>query len=118
LTITGTNNGIVSFAVTANTTGSNRVAHINLFNRSIAVTQGVFITPPVLDWSLSSSNTLQFTFTNNQTTAFTVLTTTNLSLPLSDWTSLGAPVSIAPGIFQFTSPVANDPTRFYSVRSP
>jgi hypothetical protein len=119
LYVAGPNDGFVLISAPANNTGSNRVAHVNLLNQTITVTQNFLITPPVLtDWTLSSSNTLQFKFTNNQTTAFTVLTATNLSLPLSNWTSLGAPVNIAPGIFQFTTPVTNGPMRFYRVSSP
>jgi serine/threonine-protein kinase len=121
LYVAGPNDGFVLMTAPANNTGSNRVAHVNLLNQTITVTQGALITvtPPVLtDCTLSSSNTLQFQFTNNQTTAFTVLTATNLSLPLSNWASLGAPVNISPGVFQFTTPVTNGPMRFYRVSSP
>jgi len=60
-----------------------------------------------------------FTFTNGAAMSFTVLSTTNLSLPLSDWTVAGAATNAAPGMFQFTSqPTTNDAQRFYGVRSP
>jgi hypothetical protein len=47
------------------------------------------------------------------------VSTTNLSLPFTNWTVVGASTEISPGQFQFTSqPTANDPQRFYGVRSP
>jgi hypothetical protein len=59
----------------------------------------------------------QFSFTNNPGTPFTVLTTTNLPLPLSNWTSLGSATEVLPGQFQFTDPQASNGPRFYRVRS-
>lgn len=119
LTITGTNNGVVSFAFTANTTGTNRTAHIHLFSQTISVTQSILVTPPVITGATVSSNGIfQFTFTNNQTTAFTVFSTTNLLLPLSGWTPLGSPSNTSPGVFQFMAPITNSSQRFYYIRSP
>lgn len=60
-----------------------------------------------------------FTFTNTAGTRFTILTSTNLSLPLNGWTELGAATEGPPGSFQFTDPAAsNSAQRFYRVRSP
>ena len=48
-----------------------------------------------------------------------MLGTTDLSLPLSNWTVLGALTDNPPGQFQFTDPQAtNGALRFYRVRSP
>ena len=48
-----------------------------------------------------------------------MLGTTNLSLPLSNWTVLGAPAENPAGQFQFTdSQATNGAPRFYRVRSP
>jgi len=48
-----------------------------------------------------------------------VLATTNLSLPLSNWTVVGMASNTGPGQFQFTSqPTTNDSQLFYVVRSP
>jgi hypothetical protein len=48
-----------------------------------------------------------------------MLTTTNLPLPLTNWTSLGGVTEVLPGQFQFTyTQAANNPARFYRVRSP
>lgn len=43
---------------------------------------------------------------------------TNVSLPLSNWTVAGTPVSNAPGLMQFTDPKATNPQQFYLIRSP
>jgi hypothetical protein len=61
----------------------------------------------------------QFTFTNIPGASFTVLSTTNLSLPLSNWTVVGVATNTAPGVFQFTTQsMMNGSQRFYIIRSP
>jgi len=61
----------------------------------------------------------QFSFTNNPGALLGVLVTTNLSLPLTNWTQLGGVVEIAPGQFQFNDPQAtNGGQRFYSLFAP
>jgi hypothetical protein len=61
----------------------------------------------------------QFAFTNTPGGTNTVLTTTNLLLPLTNWTVLGTVTDSPPGQFQFTDPQAiNHPLRFYRVRLP
>jgi hypothetical protein len=61
----------------------------------------------------------QFGFTNTPGAGFTALTTTNLSLSLSNWSAIGSVPEISPGVFQFTDPQAtNGPRHFYRVRSP
>ena len=61
----------------------------------------------------------QLSFTNLSGLPFTVLGSTNVALPVAQWTVLGAPVENPPGRYQFTdSQATNNPTRFYRVRSP
>jgi hypothetical protein len=61
----------------------------------------------------------QFSFTNTNTTAFTVLASTNVNLPASNWTALGSPISVGGGVYQFTDPTAtNHARRFYQLRTP
>jgi hypothetical protein len=61
----------------------------------------------------------QFAFTAAPNGTNTVLTTTDPALPLSNWTPLGVVPEFSPGLFRFSDPqVANDPQRFYRVRSP
>ena len=119
LAITGISNGVVSFFFTANN-GPARTAHIALLGQSISITQGVIGTPPSLTGARMLGNgVVQFAFTNTPGASFTVLSTTNLSLPLSDWTVAGAATNAAPEVFQFTTkPATNDAQRFYGVRSP
>jgi DNA-binding beta-propeller fold protein YncE len=119
LIITGITNGVVSFSFTANT-GSARTAHITLLGQSIPITQGVIGTPPTLTgMQMLGNGACQFSFTNTVGASFTVLSTSDLSLPLSNWTVAGTASNTAPGQFQFTTaPVTNDPQLFYTVRSP
>jgi sugar lactone lactonase YvrE len=119
LTITGITNGVVSFSFTANT-GPARTANITLLGQTIPITQGVIGTPPTLTGAQMLGNgVVQFVFSNTPGASFTVLSTTNLSLPLSNWTVAGTASNTAPDVFQFTSPpTTNDAQRFYSVRSP
>jgi hypothetical protein len=62
----------------------------------------------------------QVSFSNDIAGAtFTILATTNCSLPLENWDVLGQPLQIAPGLFQFTDDqAANNPQRFYRVSAP
>jgi lysozyme len=61
----------------------------------------------------------RFSFTNTPGASFSVLTTTNIALPLSNWMVLGAAIEVAPGQFRFTgTQVTNHPQRFFRVRSP
>jgi hypothetical protein len=78
--------------------------------------------PPVLEnitMPAGGGNGLQFTFTNAPAADFTVLTATNVSLALTNWTVLGEVQQVAPGRYQFTDPqAATNRARFYRVRSP
>jgi hypothetical protein len=60
----------------------------------------------------------QFTFRNTPGLNFRVVSSTNASLPISDWTSPGIAAEISPGHYQFTDASTNSPARFYRVRSP
>ena len=63
--------------------------------------------------------TFQFDFTNTPGASFTVLCTTNVALPLSDWTLLSNVVESPAGQFHFTDPRATtNRQRFYRVSSP
>jgi len=120
LTITGITNGVVGFAFTANTGSTPRTGHITLLGQPIAITQAALMTPPILFGpKLLGNGSFQFAFSNNASGAsFTVLTTTNLSLPLTNWTVAGPATNIAPGLFQFSTPATNNPRGYYRVRSP
>jgi hypothetical protein len=69
--------------------------------------------------TVSLGAAFQISFTNTPGALFTVLAATNVSLPASNWTVLGAVTEISPGQFRFTDPgVTNKPQTFYRVRSP
>ena len=70
--------------------------------------------------AFSNSQWFQDSFSNSLfAPLLTVLSSTNLTLPLTNWTVLGAPSNIAPGVFQYTTqPVASNPQCFYTIRSP
>jgi len=66
-----------------------------------------------------TSGSFQFAFTNSVGALFGVLASTNLALPLTNWTALGGVMEISPGQFQFTDPQAmNNLQRFYRTYSP
>ena len=66
-----------------------------------------------------SNKTLILSFSNTPSAVFSVLTSTNLALPMSEWTVLGTPIQISPGQYQFVIPSAtNTPQQFFVFRSP
>ena len=76
--------------------------------------------PPVLTGSkMLPSGAYQLAFTNNTSATFTVLSSTNLSLPLTYWTVVGTSTNNGSGLFLFTTePLTNEAKRFYRVKSP
>ena len=77
--------------------------------------------PPALRNTRVAGGALQFGFTNLIGGSFSVFASTNLALPLNQWSNLGTAVEAPPGSgdFQFTDPQATkSPRRFYRVRSP
>ncbi len=118
LTIAGITNGVVGFTFTANTGSTNRTGHITLLGQPIAITQAA-LTPLTLISPGLLNGSFQFAFSNNDPgVSFTVLTTTNLLLPLTNWTVAGQATNTAPALFQFSTPATNNPGGYYRVRSP
>ena len=69
--------------------------------------------------TISASGGFQFGFSNTPHAIFTVLASSDVSLPLSNWTALGGLTETSPGQFQFSDPQAtNHSQRLYRVRSP
>ncbi len=121
LTITGSINGVVSFAFTANPLTTSRTANITLLGQTIPVTQSAApVTPPTLTGlTILGNGAFQFSFINDQDASFTVLTTTNLTLSLTNWTVLGTLTNNGSGQYQFIDQTAtNGGQRFYRVSSP
>lgn len=66
-----------------------------------------------------AEGTFLLTFTNVTGASFTVLGTTNLLVPLTNWIALGPLVEDPSGTYTFTDPqVTNSPQLFYRVTSP
>jgi len=69
--------------------------------------------------SININGALQLNFTNVIGAPFSVISSTDISLPLTNWTVLGGSMEISPGQFQFTDADSTNITyRFYRVRSP
>jgi hypothetical protein len=85
LAITGITNGVVSFSFSANS-GPPRTGNILLLGQTIPVTQTILPTPQIVSRpQLMGNGVLRFAFTNVSNASFTVLSTTDLSLPLTKW---------------------------------
>jgi hypothetical protein len=68
---------------------------------------------------LAGGGTFQLNFTNLSGFSFTILASSDLELPLTNWTVLGTAVEDPAGSYQFTDPTAtNALRRFNRVRSP
>jgi sugar lactone lactonase YvrE len=120
LTITGVSNGIVSFAFSANT-GFARTANISLLGQTIPVTQQAAILGTAMTLTgakVLANGAFQFAFTNTPGASFSVLSSTDVSLPLNSWTRIGAPSENPAGYYQFTDSANGNAQRFYVIRSP
>ncbi|HET7624537.1 MAG TPA: kelch repeat-containing protein [Verrucomicrobiae bacterium] len=61
----------------------------------------------------------EFNFTATAGQTFTVWSTTNISKPFDEWTSLGPVIEVSPGIYQFSdSQAASLKNRFYRISKP
>jgi streptogramin lyase len=119
LTFTVVTNGVIRFAFTANSSATNRTANITLLGQTILVTQAAIMPPILTGFTILGNGAFQFGFSNNSSASFTVWTTTNLSLPLTNWTALRPPVNIGSGQYNFTDPAAtNGGQSFYRVSFP
>jgi len=75
--------------------------------------------PTLTGLTILTNGSSQFAFTNSVGALFGVQTTTNLALPMTNWTVLGGVTEISLGQFQFTDlQDTNDGQRFYRVFSP
>src|SRR5258706_15601815 len=86
-----------------------------LVNVSPQVTPG----PITLGNPIKLGNSIQFSFSNTPGAQFTALAATSVTVPLSNWTVLGAVTDVSSGQFQFTdSNTGRFAQRFYRVSSP
>jgi hypothetical protein len=84
-----------------------------------AVEQQVTVLSKLVNPVRHPSGQFEFGFTGFPGASYSVLAATDASLPLNNWTVLGAPTEVSPGHFQFIdSQAANFPRRAYRVRFP
>jgi alpha-tubulin suppressor-like RCC1 family protein len=79
------------------------------------------VTSPPTGFAITGIAQQQVTlqFSGNSNADYTVLDTSNLALPLVDWTVLGSAALLSNNLFQFIDTNAtNIPARFYMLRSP
>lgn len=112
--------GAVNFNFTANPNPTNRIANITLLGQSIPVIQAGIVPPPTItNAKILTNGVFQIGFTNaNLSASFSVLFSTNVALPRTNWTVIGTASNISPGVLQFTDTHATNKTRFYMIRSP
>ena len=83
-----------------------------------AVEQQFTIAPRIIEPLLLGNGYFQFSFTNSSSAVFEALGTTNVSLPVAQWTVLSPPVSLGGGLYRFTdSSATNHAQRFYLLRA-
>ena len=78
------------------------------------------IRPFVLSGPTETGNpNLVFSFTNAPGVNFTVLTATNVALPITNWAALGSPYETTTGVFRLSAPIpTNGAPSFYRLSSP
>ena len=76
----------------------------SVFNLSVPVPTATTLT----DAKSLANGSFQFAFTNSPGALFGVRATTDLALPLNNWTRLGGVTELPPGQFQFTDPQATN----------
>ena len=87
--------------------------------RTFTAGEGPLGRPQLIDLLWLGDGLFRFSFEGTPAGIFTVLSTTNLGLPLNTWTTLGTPRETSPGHFAFTNQApANLPARYFQVRSP
>ncbi len=117
---TGTYTGVISnfkLYVGNTVTGSEN----DLFVNNVSVTDANTDTPVITSATRLGNGSFQLEFTALTGNNYTVLANTNLDLPVSSWTELGAATETSPGSGQFQFTDINAPSfvrRFYVVRTP
>jgi hypothetical protein len=76
------------------------------------------VTRPHLIPSRLTNGNYQITFTNGSNAFFSVYSSTNVALPGTNWTLLGAPTQTTPGHYQFIDTHPTNKFRAYRVSSP
>ena len=119
LTITNISGGVVSFKFTANPTTSLRTAHITVLGQNVTVNQAGAVVPVFSAISMLTNGVFQLSLTNGMAGgSYSVLFTTNLLVPYTNWIVIGTASNNGANIWQFTDFGASNNTRFYRIRTP
>jgi hypothetical protein len=114
-------NGIAQYTNANFAAGTHAISATYASDIMFAASAGYIVpTAPILAAAISpGTGTFLLTFSNAIGAPFTVLVSSELATPLSNWTTLGSAIETSPGSFQFTDAGAhNQGQRFYRVRSP
>jgi hypothetical protein len=114
-------NAVAAFTTTNLSVGSHAISATYASDTFFAASSGNLVaTPPYLTGpTILSNGGFQIAFSNSIGAPFTVLGSTQLDLPLGNWSVLGPAIEVFPGQFQFTDPLATHNAQgFYRVRSP
>ena len=80
---------------------------------------GVVSTPMKLAIGVQPNGSISIQFSGTPGASYSVIGTSDISLPLASWTVLGQATEYSTGLYQFTDTrSANNSERFYRVRSP
>jgi FtsP/CotA-like multicopper oxidase with cupredoxin domain/streptogramin lyase len=121
----GSANGIVNFGVEANR-GNLRAGTLSVLGQAITIKQAGFSeaggttnAPTIINASMPANGVFQFSFTNGTPgVSYTVLFSTNVATPLSNWSVLGSVAQVGENLWRFTDTRATNDTGFYAIRSP
>jgi hypothetical protein len=116
-----TNTGAASFTLAVLTSASHAIRATYASDTIFAASAGSVITtaPTLTNWNVDTNGYFGFGFSNVIGGPFSVLGSTDLFLPLSNWGVLGPVIEILPGQFQFSDPqTSNNSVQYYRVRSP
>jgi hypothetical protein len=78
----------------------------------------LYVDLPVPVLRFPSLSGAQLSFTNAPGFIFTVLSSTEISVPLSQWSAIGSTTEFESGLYQFTLQPSPDARRFYMIRFP
>ncbi|SPE61266.1 conserved exported hypothetical protein [Verrucomicrobia bacterium] len=115
-------NGLATATVSAALAGSSAALSANYSSDTVfASSSGSAVATPayLANLTFSANGLFQFSFSNTIGLPFSVWSSSDLSLPLSNWGWRGSATEVSPGQFQFTDSQAPvDAQRFYRVSSP
>ena len=77
---------------------------MTVYGLPIPIVQTNAFAPMLSNFQNVEAGATQFSFINIPNAGFTVLATTNVSLPVADWTVIGNATNISSGLYQFTDP--------------